>query len=149
MQHVQCMRCCTFALAELEELSPSENFCDGCCIICSIELKFSVAYGRFFALLLNETILPGYVRSQSYDVIYHTPSDTIPNTFMLTAGWHGAVGLNGNILHSTYIWISSGLHFISNIVSLIFQGHIRSLASADPLTDFEWHALRGAGFLDC
>ena len=103
VQHVQRMRCGTFALAELEELSPSENFRDACCIICSIVLKFSVAYGRFFALLLNETILPGYVRSQSYDVIYHTPFDTIPNACMLTADWRDAVGLNGNILHNTYM----------------------------------------------
>ena len=97
------MRCGTFALAELEELPPSDNFCDGCCIICSIVLNFSVTYGRLFALHLNETILPGYVMSQSYNVIYHTPSDTIPNVFMLTPGWRGAVGLNGNILHNTYM----------------------------------------------
>ena len=142
------MRYGTFALAELEELPTSENFRDSCRIICSIMLKFSVAYLRFFALLLNETILPGYVRSQSYDVIYHTPSDTIPNTFMLTAGWRDAFGLNGNMLHNTYMQISSGLHFISNIVSLLFQSHIRSLASAKPLTDLEWHALRGTGFFD-
>ena len=103
VQHVQCKRYATFALAKLEEFPPFENFRDGCCIVCSIVLKFSVAYGRFFALLLNETILPGYVRSQSYDVIYHTPSDTIPNTFMLTAGWRDAFGLNGNILHNTYM----------------------------------------------
>ena len=56
---------CAFALADPEELPPSDNFCDGCCIVCWIVLIFSAAYGRFFVLLLDKTILLGHVRLQS------------------------------------------------------------------------------------